>query len=67
LVELTSQEIVTLHLEITQREDRIRELNKELGSRYKYDSMIGKSKPMQSLVLPLGQNPRRRFDSASTG
>ncbi|MBN8539088.1 MAG: sigma 54-interacting transcriptional regulator [Deltaproteobacteria bacterium] len=49
LVELTSQEIVTLHLEITQREDRIRELNKELGSRYKYDSMIGKSKPMQSL------------------
>lgn len=49
LVELTSQEIVTLHLEITQREDRIRELNKELGSRYKYDSMIGKSKPMQAL------------------
>ena len=49
LVELTSQEIVTLHVEITQREDRIRELNKELGSRYKYDSMIGKSKPMQAL------------------
>lgn len=49
LVELVSQEIVTLHLEITSRENRIKELNKELGSRYKYDSMIGKSKPMQTL------------------
>ncbi|OFZ14500.1 MAG: nitrogen fixation protein NifA [Bdellovibrionales bacterium RBG_16_40_8] len=49
LVELVAQEVVTLHLEITTRENRIRELNKELGSRYKYDNMIGKSKPMQSL------------------
>jgi len=49
LVELVSQEIVTLHLEITTRENRIKELNKELGSRYKYDNMIGKSKPMQNL------------------
>ncbi len=49
LVELVAQEIVTLHLEITSRENRIKELNKELGSRYKYDNMIGKSKPMQSL------------------
>jgi transcriptional regulator with PAS, ATPase and Fis domain len=49
LVELVAQEVVTLHLEITSRENRIRELNKELGSRYKYDNMIGKSKPMQTL------------------
>lgn len=49
LVELVAQEVVTLHLEITTRENRIKELNKELGSRYKYDSMIGKSKPMQTL------------------
>ncbi len=49
LVELVSQEVVTLHLEISSRENRIKELNKELGSRYKYDSMIGKSKPMQNL------------------
>ncbi|MBT4762776.1 MAG: sigma 54-interacting transcriptional regulator [Bdellovibrionaceae bacterium] len=49
LVDLVSQEIVTLHLEISSRENRIKELNKELGSRYKYDSMIGKSKPMQNL------------------
>lgn len=49
LVELVAQEVITLHLEITTRENRIKELNKELGSRYKYDNMIGKSKPMQSL------------------
>lgn len=49
LVELVAQEIVTLHLEISSRENRIKELNKELGSRYKYDNMIGKSKPMQTL------------------
>jgi two-component system, NtrC family, response regulator HupR/HoxA len=49
LVELVAQEVVTLHLEITSRENRIKELNKELGSRYKYDNMIGKSKPMQTL------------------
>jgi len=49
LVDLVAEEIVTLHLEISKREERINELNKELGSRYKYDSMIGKSKPMQQL------------------
>ncbi len=48
LVDLVSREIVTLHLEISNREERIRELNKELGSRYKYDNMIGKSQAMQS-------------------
>ncbi|MCB0366106.1 MAG: sigma 54-interacting transcriptional regulator [Bdellovibrionaceae bacterium] len=53
LVELVSQEIITLHLEITTRENRIKELNKELGSRYKYDNMIGKSKPMQNLYALL--------------
>ncbi len=53
LCDLVAQEVVTLHLEITRREDRIKELNKELGSRYKYDNMIGKSKPMQSLYALL--------------
>ena len=49
LCELVAQEVVTLHLEITSRENRIQELNKELGIRYKYDNMIGKSKPMQEM------------------
>lgn len=53
LVQLVAQEVVTLHLEISTREDRITELNKELGSRYRYDNMIGKSKPMQSLYALL--------------
>ncbi len=53
LVELVAQEIVTLHVEISSREDRISELNKELGNRFKYDNMIGKSKPMQSLYALL--------------
>lgn len=53
LCELVAQEIVTLHLEITSREDRIKELNKELGNRFRYDNMIGKSKPMQSLYALL--------------
>ena len=53
LVDLVAQEIVTLHVEISSRENRITELNKELGSRYKYDNMIGKSKPMQSLYALL--------------
>ncbi len=53
LVELVSQEIVTLHVEISSRENKINELNKELGNRYKYDNMIGKSKPMQSLYALL--------------
>ncbi len=53
LAHLVAQEVVTLHLEITSRENRIEELNKELGSRYKYDNMIGKCKPMQSLYALL--------------
>lgn len=53
LVDLVGQEVITLHVEITQRENRIKELNKELGSRYKYDNMIGKSKSMQNLYALL--------------
>src|SRR5690606_24482364 len=49
LVDLVGQEVVTLHLEISTRDDRINQLNKELGGRYKYDNMIGKSKPMQDM------------------
>jgi len=49
LSDLVAQEIVTLHKEINSREERIKELNSELGERHNYGSMIGKSKPMQSL------------------
>jgi two-component system response regulator HupR/HoxA len=49
LVELVAQEIVTFHTEISKREERINALNNQLGNRYSYDSMIGKSRVMQDL------------------
>jgi transcriptional regulator with PAS, ATPase and Fis domain len=49
LVDLVAQEIVTFHTEISKREERISALNNQLGNRYSYDSMIGKSKPMQDV------------------
>lgn len=53
LVDLVAQEIVTFHTEISKREERISALNNQLGNRYSYDSMIGKSKPMQELYALL--------------
>ena len=49
LSDLVAQEIVTLHKEIVTRENRIQELNNQLGDRHSYNSMIGKSKPMQDM------------------
>jgi len=49
LVELVSEEIVEFHEEITKREERIQELNSELGDKYRYHMMIGKSKKMQQI------------------
>ena len=53
LAQLAAQEIVSLHVEISAKEERISELNSELGSRYKYSNMIGKSRPMQDLYSML--------------
>lgn len=49
LVDLVADEIVTFHDEISKREDRIKELNSELGEKYRYHMMIGKSKKMQQI------------------
>ncbi len=49
LVELVSEEIIEFHEEITKREERIQELNSELGDKYRYHMMIGKSKKMQQI------------------
>ena len=49
LVELVSDEIVEFHEEISKREERIQELNSELGDKYRYHMMIGKSKKMQQI------------------
>ena len=53
LCQLITQEIITLHMEIIHREARIEELNKKLGSKYKYDNMVGKSKKMRDLYSVL--------------
>ncbi len=49
LVDLVAQEIVTFHTEFTKRDEKIHDLSSQLGQRYSYDQMIGKSKPMQDL------------------
>lgn len=49
LVDLVAEEIVTYHTEIAKRQERIDALTSEIGGRYSYGNMIGKSKPMQEL------------------
>ncbi len=46
---LVAEEVTTFHEEITKRENRITELNSELGDKYRFHSMIGKSKKMQDI------------------
>ncbi|MBP9673497.1 MAG: sigma-54-dependent Fis family transcriptional regulator [Bacteriovoracaceae bacterium] len=53
LVELVADEVLTFHAEIQKREERILELNSEIGSKYRYHSMIGKSKRMQQIYQML--------------
>ena len=47
LIELVAEEVATFHSEITLREERILELNSELGSKYRFHNLIGKSQKMQ--------------------
>ncbi len=49
LVGLVAEEITTYHGEISKREARIQELNSELGNKYRYHTMVGKSKQMQAI------------------
>jgi two-component system response regulator HupR/HoxA len=55
LVELVSEEITEFHEEITARDERIHELNSELGDKYRYHMMVGKSKKMQQIYSLLGK------------
>jgi len=49
LVGLVAEEVATYHDEIIKREQRIQELNSELGNKYRYHTMVGKSKQMQTI------------------
>lgn len=47
LVYIVADEVGTFHQEISKRESRIMDLNSELGNKYRYHNLIGKSKKMQ--------------------
>lgn len=49
LVQLVAGEVETFTTEISKREERIQALNSELGTKYRYHTMIGKSKQMQKI------------------
>lgn len=49
LVGIVAQEVSTFHTEISKRESRIMDLNSELGNKYRYHNIIGKSKRMQQV------------------
>ncbi len=49
LVSIVSDEVITFHSEISKREARIMDLNSELGNKYRYHNLIGKSKKMQQV------------------
>jgi two-component system, NtrC family, response regulator HupR/HoxA len=49
LVAFVADEVGTFHHEISKREARIMDLNSELGNKYRYHNLIGKSKKMQQV------------------
>ena len=49
LISIAADEVGTFHSEISKREARIMDLNSELGNKYRYHNIIGKSKRMQQV------------------
>jgi two-component system response regulator HupR/HoxA len=49
MIGLVAEEVSTVYNEVNQREQRIIDLNAELGSKYRYHNIIGKSQPMQKI------------------
>ncbi len=49
LIEMVVEEIIVSQKRVSEEQDKVGELNKELGTRYSFDRMIGKSAPMQDL------------------
>src|SRR6185312_14612594 len=49
LIEMVVEEIIVSQKRVNDEMDRNGELSKELGTRYSFDRMIGKSAPMQDL------------------
>jgi transcriptional regulator with PAS, ATPase and Fis domain len=49
MLDMLAEEVATFHSEISKREARIHELTSEMGNRYRYHHLIGKSKKMQQI------------------
>ena len=49
LIGLVAEEVSSVTSEVSQREERIADLNAEIGNKYRYHNMIGKSAPMQKI------------------
>jgi two-component system response regulator HupR/HoxA len=49
LIGLVADEVSTVYSEVSKREERIADLNAELGNKYRYHNIIGKSKAMQAV------------------
>ncbi len=53
LLKLVSEEVVAFHREIREREERIHMLNTELGDKFRFHNMVGKSRKMQQIYALL--------------
>lgn len=49
LIGLVAAEVSSVTTEVSKREERIADLNAEIGNKYRYHQMIGKSAPMQKI------------------
>ncbi len=50
---LLAEEMMSFHEEISKRENQIHELSSQVGEKYRYHSMVGKSKKMQAIYALL--------------
>jgi two-component system response regulator HupR/HoxA len=62
LMELVATEVVTFQAELSRKERRLDQMQRDLITRYSYDAIIGKSRPMQDLYRLLD----KVIDSDST-
>ena len=49
LIALVAEEISSVTHEVNKREERIADLNAEVGNKYRYHNIIGRSAPMQKI------------------
>ena len=65
LITLVVDEILLIHKFLDEEKTKVSELSKELGQRYGFDNMIGKSAPMQEMYRLLERVAGFRCNSAN--